>query len=394
MVLPFGWRGGDWVRLLLQFVVAGAVALRTRGETRKVFLSAILAGVLLLGVALAATAGQNILLTQLQLWRAQWVIAALANAGFGYLLLRLWQESALRIPALVLLAGAPAWLLFWEVSLFLTLAAAALLYWDHIRAVQARIVWLDRLAVVTGVVMAGILLSFDARVAVKDIELTDHLLRGLVAPAARLGVLEVVLAAALGRFLFARSRTAALAAALAVLVWGLTIWDRRSPWQRHYENASSAPAELVAGIAPGQQVLWLDGIKETWLFLRRPSYYSSTQGAGLLFSRANALEFRNRFSHLSAFYPEGDNNLHPDSMRVDPRPVVDRATLSSACRQAPELAAIVASADVPGMKGSEWRAPVNRLVKRWSGGDWIVDREDTYRLYLCAGLRQPARGAD
>jgi hypothetical protein len=80
----------------------------------------------------------------------------------------------------------------------------------------------------------------------------------------------------------------------AILALGALHWDQRDPWQRELEASALEEHPFDHYIAPTDQVYWHDALLPTWMMLKRPSFYSDFQGAGLLFNRSTAEEFARR----------------------------------------------------------------------------------------------------
>jgi hypothetical protein len=97
-------------------------------------------------------------------------------------------------------------------------------------------------------------------------------------------------------WLFAHSRFAAgagFAAALG-LAAGIAEWDARSPWSHFVERDPAPAAAFRKALPPGAQVFWPAPSSPAWLVLRTPNWFSIDQGAGIVFSRATAIEYASR----------------------------------------------------------------------------------------------------
>ncbi|MBV8618086.1 MAG: hypothetical protein JOY84_04415 [Curvibacter sp.] len=75
-------------------------------------------------------------------------------------------------------------------------------------------------------------------------------------------------------------------------------WDRRNDWTRYIESIDGNSKIFGVEIEPKAQVLWSDEVLAPWLILHRPSYFSTAQSAGLLFSRETAKEASRRADGL------------------------------------------------------------------------------------------------
>jgi hypothetical protein len=106
-----------------------------------------------------------------------------------------------------------------------------------------------------------------------------------VAPS--VGVL-LPLAALLWLGMKSRLRFAAYAIAAAALAFSLAVWDARSAWSRYLEHA---PHPFAARVPPGAQVFWPAPSSPAWTALHTTNWFSADQGAGIVFTRATAIEW-------------------------------------------------------------------------------------------------------
>ncbi|WP_156957815.1 hypothetical protein [Paracidovorax oryzae] len=101
-------------------------------------------------------------------------------------------------------------------------------------------------------------------------------------------------------------------------------WDRRTERMRLIE--SSPPTDSVFGypIEAGASVFWYGDLLSPWMLLKRSSYWSDLQQAGLLFNRGTAIEAQRRALLLEPFLFQAEfcqlmdrlNNKH-DSCQID-----------------------------------------------------------------------------
>ncbi len=121
-----------------------------------------------------------------------------------------------------------------------------------------------------------------------------------------------------------RARIYLLCGLTASLVLSAANWDRRTERMRLIE--SSPPTDSVFGypIEAGASVFWYGDLLSPWMLLRRSSYWSDLQQAGLLFNRGTAIEAQRRALLLEPFLFQAEfcqlmdrlNNKH-DSCQID-----------------------------------------------------------------------------
>lgn len=382
---PSLWGLGDWYRVALQFVLLTAAA--ALGKAARPFLLAVLAaGSAMLAISLVVSAFYlNALIIQLQIWRVLWVVAILANASTGYLTAFLWRESRNRTVLICLMANSWLWIRFPEVALPMLLLFSGLLAFDRKNpkcalhpAISIAVFAITGITVATGVALViG--------------QLRNRSIHAMSGVLGRADFGLIVFPVGLAIFLFWRSNhkwkmpVLAVAAGMVFMV-SLVTWDRRSPWRQWVESSAPQAAPFSAVLAKNAQVFWVEGFAETWLVLRHPSYFSYEQGAGVLFTRANAFEFRRRFRsllplsrNLFRFLPMTEGFTRP--------PDVTLAALGTVCENASGLDAIISSTKVPGVSAIVWRPPVVRTVTRWTDHGWVEESEPELYLYPCSAVR-------
>jgi hypothetical protein len=188
-------------------------------------------------------------------------------------------------------------------------------------------------------------------------------------------------------------RLAGTLALVAVAACAIAVarWDQRTPWTRYVE--SGAAARDLSGVIPDRaSVYWDGGIEMMWLGLGRPSFFSCTQGVGVVFSRGTAMAYLNRRASLFPLKERDfEECVEPDDGRqLNPRP----ADLANACAKEPDLDYVVLGRAFPGVASREWDAPVPLTVERPAdpGGKQISTRR--FFIYSCATIRSfgPVRG--
>jgi hypothetical protein len=149
---------------------------------------------------------------------------------------------------------------------------------------------------------------------------------------------------------------------------------------------------LAQFVSDTDNLYWEGDLSLLWFKLRRPSYYSCVQGAGAMFFRGTALEFRRRADGLAVLNTEdfsNDKRLQcPLKQNPDQQGPKSSDELRAACRALPDLGGMVLTTLVAGAPHTEWKAPVGRVVeRRTAAGGSRLERTDTFYLYRCDDLR-------
>ncbi|MEQ9122154.1 MAG: hypothetical protein RIM80_06265, partial [Alphaproteobacteria bacterium] len=182
-------------------------------------------------------------------------------------------------------------------------------------------------------------------------------------------------------------RRAALAIALAALVVGAALWDRRTEVGRAVE-AGAAPDALVAEIPADAKVYYEGYSDRVWFYLKRRSYVAHLHGAPAVFWRGLAIEYDRRQAALRALETPFLGEMGVTLSRVpDYGPPIGLAALRDACRRAADLDVMLLHRRVDGAYDGRW-------TLRGDDGSGqaeevgAVDPNVVY-LYDCASLRAP-----
>jgi hypothetical protein len=327
---------------------------------------------------------RDVLVVNLQPWRAFWILAVVSNAWASVVALRLpesWLSRDLLLVGMVCQAMVTA--AETRIALagpIIVLAGFAFLWeWrkqQPLRGAVRYAVWLTAAVLVAFVALA---LFAGLRLRSESIPLWQ-LMIALSATAA-VGI-------ALGlsaRREFQPSRLMMLIAAIFIFT-GLASIDRRDAWQKFIE-APGLPLSLAGFVGEMRNIYWEEQPAFLWLKLGRPSYYSCLQGTGVMFYRNTALEYQRRSNGLSRlntldFDENTDGSCIPkqDPLAEGPQ---SREQLVAACRELPELEAIVLRSAVPGTTHTQWHLPVSHVPLRKQA----AERIDTYYMYQCSALR-------
>ncbi len=317
-----GWEARDWSRLLvLATLTFGAIRILDGWRARWLgcVLVVALGGVIANGVG--ADVLNNVLLTQLQLFRLAWPLHVFGPLSAGVLLtfaLLDWRKR--QAPAALLglaLALACVGLSMGQTILafvFACTGVAGLLVPRLSDALQRT--WVHRLAWTMGIVMVGI----DGFARVQD-ALSGSLTAEFRASAELVYAFDtprVVFAVLLLPLLFARlrwvGRWGAVVLGLGLVTFGILFFDQRTPVAVAAERRTGLE-QIADWIPPGQQVLWQREILYPWFVVRRPSYFADPQGAGVVFNRDTALEYKRRLG-LIGHWGEDYSDLFDGPPRI------------------------------------------------------------------------------
>ena len=182
---------------------------------------------------------------------------------------------------------------------------------------------------------------------------------------------------------------------MAAILAATLAWDRRTDWQALLGSPPQELARLGALIPRDAQVYWAGDVTVPWLLLRRASYVSAAQGAGVLFSRETALAYRERLDEISPLDTRDRltafGSAAPVGSGAGPD---DVAALAAVCRGAHDLDFVALATPLDGRFRAAWRAPAPKVVHEIVGEDLRVTAEQDYYLYACRDFRTRPPGPD
>jgi hypothetical protein len=379
-VIPLKWTAANWCAFGFDNVMI-LFGLRFIDEKERRFFSTVLlvgvAGVLL--SIFATSVFRNVLLTSIQLWRAHWILHLVAVSAIPYVVFTLWPlRGVVRFAAvLVLLAG---YLLPYPAAL-MAISLAILLY--HQRKREIILSPITKMTFWSGVCLMVMIKSgfkilplfeVDPVVTLMSMSWSQKIVKSIFAfPVVLLSVL------ALGRLSKGGvyHRRIAYLGVLLLALLSFYFWDQRTPWQRYLEKDHLEVHPFQQYLTRGGETYWYDQVLAPWVLLKVPSYFDSSQGAGLLFNRGTGMEFARRNKALEVLQFQITickmtdllNNNH------ECRPSMD--VVRETCESSPNLDVMVLPWQVQGMNYIKWSVLLPG-----------AKNETNYYLYRCEKFRK------
>jgi len=340
------WSRGTYVQILGVFVWAGLALLLTGGRERR-FLAAVLAtGAAGMICALIGDVARNMLVVELQPWRALWLLQ-LVSRIFAPMVLGL---IVAKIQVVAERKSAP-------------FVLAALLTMALILASSGT--RLIRLPYAGGFGGYSILLVIAA-----------------------LAVILVQLILTSEKYL--RLRQASLCFALALVPLAALDWDLRTPWTKFVESPAPPPQALTSLLPATASVYWEGGPEMPWLKLKRADYFACEKGTGVMFHRETAMAYRHR---LDSFWPLRSSNLDKDddcrNFGLPQKANRSRTGLEKVCRREKGLDFLALMTPVGGIRSRVWKSPAQFRDLHLVDGKISGRVTDRFYIYSCADLRTP-----
>lgn len=310
-----GWRTEEWLnRVLLAFGLLATASVAATGQTQRVFLSALLlGGAALLATWLGTSVWHNVLLIQIQPWRALWLVQLFSWIAAAWLAGNYWQRG--HGYRLCLLGFLVASLTLDHVGGAIALLAAGLFVWQPrrgrqigpTRVVHASTAVLLLLATVSwfaAAKLAAALAAVRANPSDESLLYAVAWVEGLLAGGGS-GTIALALFLVLWRYVGDHRlllRLGVAAGVLLLLLLAAVFWYRPTRQQLDFERwaFNDTMPSLTRRIPVGAVVYWANDPTAAWFALGRANYASRLQTAGIVFSRQTAFEGKRRMDRLAA----------------------------------------------------------------------------------------------
>jgi hypothetical protein len=272
------------------------------GRRRMILIAAICTGIG--GIAAQALFGDALsllLVIQVQPWRMAWLLAALGAAALGVATIELWRQGPRGRVVLAVLAI--AWLASEESAAGALICAVALAL--HFSVKQIPITFTPKIVAWVWVAACALAVLWNV-----------HYFAGYARFIATIPAdgphsasffwtrryIAFPILAFLVTLFFARPSWLiwTLQCATALLLAAAAIWffDDRTQFQKMADAGRHPPALMSLVAARSGEVLWVDGLAETWFLTGRPQWASPQQGVSTIFSPALANKWRERMTFL------------------------------------------------------------------------------------------------
>lgn len=336
-VIPLQWDVADWMLLLTDCTLLLFARHLLDMQAKSFITFVLMACAILLPISILATSGfQNVLLTSLQLWRVHWIVHLLSVATIPFIIFRLWSMGKnSRLACAYLVIG----LYFYPemISLLLVVVAVTMYVW-HRRGhefssseqkllkigIQALMLFL-----LIDLILKIIFIVLGKYYALMDVSPWGKLKELLFLPLFLLMVISFMAVSVLLNW-----RRTGLALGITVLVGLVVFWDQRDPPQRYLEESSALQKPFDGDLKSGAEIYWHNDVLFPWMSLRKASYFTNIQGAGVLFNRGTAMEFLKRSRLLGVDADECGNGL---GMSIEKSCIPTIDAMRAACKASPAL---------------------------------------------------------
>ncbi|MCI2400429.1 hypothetical protein [Aliiroseovarius subalbicans] len=392
----------DWA---VQGAILGAMPLvalsfvtwRGDGGFRRIAAAGLIMGLVFLLISwIGGDLVSNVLILNLQLWRGLWMVALLGNffAAYVVYLLPVNGRSRTFFIIAIVMNAIETQLGFLPLAATLVVVASGLAFWAD-QSLSGKV--LRGIQLIGSVILAAATLFLIAEILFKStswdvFETLPDLARVATIFLAAFVLVSWPLPLRAGKGL-------CIALSVALIGWSLFIVDARDAKARYISSSEPPEAEVFEQIV-GRNTYWEGGVDILWFKMRQPSFFSCTQGAGVMFFRDTAIVYARRSRVLKPLNTPGDlggadalcfqrtQNLSETSIKPE--------QIRAACDALPKLDVMVLRTKVPDLPYKSWQPdfpvpPSGFDVTGPAGSDRrgdLGESDGLFYIYYCDEIRE------
>lgn len=310
-----GWKHEDWLnRVLLSFSLLATASIAAQGMHRRAFLAPLVVGCASLLLTWVGTSlFHNVLLIQIQPWRALWLVHLFSYIAAAWLVAQFWSRG--QVYRFLLLGFLTASLPLGNAGGILAMLVAGLFAWQALSGKETHFSKTTIMLLYVIPLLAAILWVVTSWLAAAELTRTasphDHFMNftlvwiGKLMVAGGSGTITMALFLAVWRYGPDHRKfvhLGAVAGVLFLLFLSTVIWYRPNKQERYYEQwpLHDQIPSFTRHIPADAVVYWENNVKMTWFTLGRANYASMLQMGVIVFSRQTAIEGKRRMDRLAA----------------------------------------------------------------------------------------------
>jgi len=371
------WSSEDYARIVAACTVLIAfLIVATDRERRFVVMVLVIAVGGCVASFVGADLAHNVLIMNLQLWRAMWLANVASNAVFPLLILRSRGSERIVLVVGFVFGFFPRFLFSLAfVSPFIVLLSA--LWFLFGKTPGERIRFFLRGITLICLSVYLVLAAYALYLQIADDFYIGEYLPSLVLTAASIFGLAWSLRQPMAKWL--------IPAVIFVLVTSAILVDQRTSWNR-YVYGSGPDGGLQKFLADAGTIYWegINGADLLWFKAGKPIYYSCVQGTESIFFRPLALEWFRRLSVIRLLNTEDFKTLSCGT-KVDPSTAGphSQAQIAAVCQALPDLDTLILNHPIPELAGQSWTAPTYQEIVEGARRKHV----STFYRYSCTSLR-------
>lgn len=381
------WTFGDYVKATSTFLILGIFLTMSSNRERKFVTSLMVVTIASLVTSfLGADLAHNVLVANLQLWRAMWFASLASNIAVILMILR--SNGTNRIAFVIIATISLLSHFLFGPRVVAPFAIILCLLWPLHKTLPNRRARLGVAAMI--LILLAFTLTLTAYAFYVQVPVDRHI--GL-----HLANLTLAIVSVLGLTQNARHPSGKWLIAVAVgsLITSVVLADQRTPWNRYVYGAGT-DLGLNQFLANSGATYWegTSGTEALWFKAKKPSYFSCLQGTESIFFRPQAMEWSRRQSALQHLNTEDFGNA-PCGLKMDPTANGPNSPIqiTAACQALPELDTIILNHPVPNLPSKSWTAPAYQEIFEHDPGTHNrhnrLVKVSTFYRYSCADLRKP-----
>ena len=312
------WGPGEWIPVCNILVLAVFGLIIAEPNERRFFGTVIAVGIG--GLVFSLIGGdvfRNVLIVDIQTWRATWLLALVTHLFIGLIFFRIQRRgepsSIINVAFLFALAiGLLALSQFFRPVILpataMLVIAAIVGFWEQLndRAIPftARVLVMLFGELVLAIALIFLYLSIsNIGNSVASPDALTHPMRAIA--------LVVIALVAMGALLIDTPTSpklnvrsvVILCIAIALATVASFVWDQRTPWTRFIDTTDTPPDSLTSQLPGEAPIYWEGDVTVPWFLLKRSSYFSCEQGTGTVFSRSTAINYQHRYESFQSLRP-------------------------------------------------------------------------------------------
>jgi len=392
------WPADAYCRMLATIILATLVFVFAEAKERRFLASALVIGIGgLASTLVGADVVHNVFITEIQPWRAMWLLTVIAYLSVVSLFVRLPGEGdsaeltklmfLIALGSLLASRFFPAAICSATPMMFVASGTSIWQRWTR-KQLPSLVRAICVIAVAATCATTALFVFFGFKTLLEQWPDEFRLRASSFAlVAAALGLMTIQVTQV-------RQQTQRLMRpwgllAIALVPLALLIWDQREPWTKFVESADSIPDSLAAALPENGSVYWEGGVELLWLRLKRPSYFSCAQGTGAVFFRDTAVNFEHRAESFGSLRTL-DFDISDLCPSLDQTEKLDRTpeNLKAVCAREPGLDYLVLIEPIKNTASKIWISHVLLKIEKITKdkAQLVTYQTDRFYIYSCASL--------
>jgi hypothetical protein len=300
-LLLSNWFPGDWTSFAASCLVIAMLYIFNRQRAKHFMVICVLSIFFFLLSFIGGDLFKVVFILQIQLWRIHWILNISAYIALAILLLNLKNGNVLQYCGVLLLSL--GWFDYSTAVPYVMAAGTALFIFAQIFNKHFEKITLFHSKYLTAAISLFYLEALCRPWIIEIVNKSGNFFSLLAKPNNFLTPLTFLLSSIILLvilFVFLNKlQKLTLMLSLFMLIFCINTWDQRDDWESLLFSDNPEIARIRETLPANQPFLWPGNPLGTWILFERPNYISPAQGAGVVFSRKTAIEYKRRMKSTS-----------------------------------------------------------------------------------------------